>query len=199
MIGLSFLDGPRRNDAVAARWLRLSAQQGDALAALKLATLYRDGRGVSVNAAQAFYWTKVAASAHNCNAMHNLAVAYAEGWGTPKNYSEAVRWFAQAASLGVTNSQFNLGVMYERGLGVPSSLADAYKWYLIAAAQGDRQAELRVAALKPELNSSDLAAAEEAAAGFKAAPRDRDDDEVPRQPRSSASWMKANSNARGLD
>lgn len=188
MIGLSLLDGPRRNDTAAARWLRLSVQQGNALAALKLATLYRDGRGVPADSVEAFRLNRLAAAAHNCDAMYNLAVAYAEGWGTTRDYASAVRWFAQAASQGVTDSQFNLGVMYERGLGVPLSLTDAYKWYLIAAAQGDRQAELRVAALKPELASTDLAAAEEAAAAFKPAPRDRNANEVPAAAtRSSAS------------
>ncbi len=187
MIGLNFLTGPQHNDAAAAKWLGLAAQQGNAPAALKLATLYRDGRGVPADAALAFHWYKVAAHAQNCKAMYDLAVAYAEGWGTAKDYAAAVRWFAQAASLGLTDSQFNLGVMYERGLGVPTNPADAYKWYLIAAAQGDRQAELRIAALKPELDSSELAAAEEAAAAFKAAPRDRDANEIPTAPRSSAS------------
>ena len=187
MTGLTLLSGPHRNDAAAAKWLSLSAQQGNALAAFKLAILYRDGRGVSADASQAFRWNEVAAKAHNCDAMYSLAVSYAEGWGTAKDYGAAVRWFAQAASLGMTDSQFNLGVMYERGLGVPLNLADAYKWYLIAAAQGDRQAEQRVAALKPQLESGDLAAAEEAAAAFKVAPRDRAANEVPAVASASAS------------
>jgi TPR repeat protein len=179
VIGLNLLAGPQHNDAVAAKWLSSAAKQGNALAALKLAALYRAGRGVAPDATQAFRWYELAASAHNCDAMYDVAVAYAEGWGTPKDYSAAARWFAKAASLGLTDSQFNLGVMYERGLGVPLSLADAYKWYLVAAAQGDRQAALRVNALKPQLDSSDLAAAEESAATFKPAPRDPDANEIP--------------------
>lgn len=187
MLGLALLAGPRRDDAAAAKLLRLSAQRGNALAALKLATLYRDGRGVPADITLAFRWNEVAANGHNCRAMYNLAVAYAEGWGTPRDNAAAVRWFAQAASLGMRDAQFNLGVMYERGLGVTWSPADAYKWYLIAAAQGDRQAELRVAALKPHLASTDLTAAEEAAAAFKAAPRDRSANEIPPAASSSAS------------
>jgi TPR repeat protein len=186
MIGLSLLAGPGRNDAAAAKWLSLAAEQGNAMAAWKLAGLYRNGLGVPANAARAFHWNEVAANARNCDAMYNLAVAYAEGWGTAKDYSAAARWFAQAAALGMTDSQFNLGVMYERGLGVPSNLADAYRWYLIAAAQGDSQAALRVAALKPELASSDLMAAEEAAAAFKPVPRDHDANDVPQAPHSAS-------------
>jgi localization factor PodJL len=129
---------------------------------------------VPVDATQAFRWFETAAHKGNCRAMQNLAVAYAEGWGTPKDASEAARWFTNAASYGETDAQFNLGVLYERGLGVPQSLPDAYKWYLVAAGAGDHEAQARVEAIKPELLSSDVAAAEEAAASFKPALLDPD-------------------------
>jgi TPR repeat protein/exonuclease VII small subunit len=179
VVALKLLDGPQKNDAVAARWLTLSAQRNDAVAAFKLATLYRVGRGVKADATQAFRWFLTAAHEGNCKAMQDLAVAYAEGWGTAKDPSEAARWFSHAASLGLTDAQFNLGVLYEQGLGVPQSLPDAYKWYLVAAAAGDREAQTRVEAIKPELDSSNLAAAEEEAASFKAAPLNQDANVAP--------------------
>jgi TPR repeat protein len=173
VVALDLLSGPRKNDALAVRWLDSAARRGDAFSAFKLATLYRAGRGVAVNPVLAFRWFEVAAHKGNCKAMQNLAVAFAEGWGTQKNEQEAARWFTRAASFGLTDAQFNLGVLYEQGLGVPQSLSDAYKWYLVAAAAGDREAEARVDAIKPQLLSTDLAAAEEAAASFKAAPADQ--------------------------
>ncbi|HEY5047079.1 MAG TPA: TetR family transcriptional regulator [Rhizomicrobium sp.] len=173
VLALDLLDGPKKNAALAARWLTLAAQQGDPLAAFKLATLYRSGRGVAADSAQAFRWFDSAARKGNCRAMQNLAVAFAEGWGTEKDPAQAARWFARAAALGLIDAQFNLGVLYESGQGVPQSLPDAYKWYLVAGGAGDHDAAARVDSLKPQLTSSDLAAAEEAAASFKPAQMDR--------------------------
>jgi len=180
IVALNFLEGPRKNEAMAAHWLTLAALHGEALAAFKLATLYRSGHGVPADASQAFRWFDAAAHKGNCKAMQDLAVAYAEGWGTIKDEAEAARWFTHAASFGLTDAQFNLGVLYERGVGVPQSLPDAYKWYLVAAGAGDHEAEARVEAIKPELLSTDVAAAEEAAASFKPAPLDPDANVAPR-------------------
>jgi TPR repeat protein/AcrR family transcriptional regulator len=186
VLALDLLDGPRRNDALAARWLTVAAQQGEAVAAFKLATMYRSGHGVTADAVQSFRWFETAARKGNCKAMQDLAVAYAEGWGTDKNPSEAARWFTRAAGLGLMDAQFNLGVLYEEGQGVPQSLLDAYKWYLVAAGAGDHEAEARVGAIKPQLSSSDVAAAEEAAASFKPAPLDQDANTAPSVSPSSA-------------
>ena len=174
IVGLDLLDGANKDEASAAHWLSLAAGQGEPFAAFRLATLYQSGRGVASNAQQAFHWFESAAVKGNCKAMQDLAVAYAEGWGTAKNMQEAATWFARAASFGLTDAQFNLAVLYERGLGVPESLSDAYKWYRLAAARGDREAQSRVDALKSQLQSSDVAAAEESAAAFQTAPLDRD-------------------------
>jgi localization factor PodJL len=132
-----------------------------------------------VDPVQAFHWFQAAAEKGNCRAMQDLAVAYAEGWGTDKNPEVAARWFAQAASLGLKDAQFDLAVLYEQGTGVPHSLADAYKWYLIAAAAGDHEAEARVDALKSQKASSDVAAAEEAAASFQPTTVDQDANVAP--------------------
>jgi localization factor PodJL len=179
IVALELLDGPPTNAGMAAHWLMLAAQHGEALAAFKLAMLYRSGHGVTADAAQAFRWFEAAAREGNCKAMQDLAVAYAEGWGTVKDESEAARWFTYAASFGLTDAQFNLGVLYERGLGVPQSLPDAYKWYLVAAGAGDREAEARVEAIKLQLLSTDIAAAEEAAASFRPKPRNPDANNIP--------------------
>ncbi|MGD0191416.1 MAG: TetR family transcriptional regulator [Rhizomicrobium sp.] len=179
LLALNLLDGRQKSRPMGARWLTFAAQRGDAFAAYKLAMLYRSGHAVAADPAQAFHWFRTAALEGNRGAMQDLAVAYAEGWGTDKNAQEAARWFTRAAALGLTDAQFDLGVLYERGLGVPQSLPDAYRWYLIAAGAGDREAEARVDALKPQLDSSDIAAAEEDAASFKPAPLNQDANVAP--------------------
>lgn len=135
--------------------------------------LYQKGIGTSADPVQAVHWYEAAALQGNRKAMHDLAVAYAEGFGGVRSATEAVRWFSRAAGLGYVDSQFNLAVLYERGDGVPQSLLDAYKWYAIAAAQGDAEARSRVEALRTQLSSDDLAAAQHAADAFRAAQFDQ--------------------------
>jgi localization factor PodJL len=132
--------------------------------------LYERGRGVPADAKLATHWYELAAKQGNRKAMHNLAVAFAEGSGEPKDNAQAAVWFAHAANLGLSDSQFNLAVLYERGMGVKQSLADAYKWYLVAAAQGDAESKSRAEALATQLNDSDRATAQAAAAAFKPQP-----------------------------
>jgi localization factor PodJL len=75
--------------------------------------------------------------------------------------------------LGLSDSEFNLAVLYERGDGVPQSLVDAYKWYSIAAATGDAESKARMGVLQTQLGEADRAAANRAAASFRAAPLNR--------------------------
>jgi len=172
VLGMKYLEGSgtQINEAEAARWLARAAQQGEPLAQYRLGTLYERGRGVPTDAKLATHWYELAAKQGNRKAMHNLAVAFAEGSGEPKDNAQAAVWFAHAANLGLSDSQFNLAVLYERGMGVKQSLADAYKWYLVAAAQGDAESKSRAEALATQLNDSDRATAQAAAAAFKPQP-----------------------------
>jgi localization factor PodJL len=176
VLGFDYLDGGNGvqvNEAEAARWLERAANQGNAVAAYRLGTLYERGHGVPTDSAQAMQWYTVAAKQGNRKAMHNLAVAFAEGTGVPKNMSFAVQWFTRAANLGLSDSQFNLAVLYERGMGVPQSLTEAYKWYSIAAAQGDTESKTRVDALATQLTPADKQAAQHAADTFQPKPLDK--------------------------
>ena len=171
-IGLRYLDTAHRNPSEALRWTSLAAVHGQPVAQYMLGTLYANGTGTVADAARALQWYEAAALQGNRKAMHALAVAYAEGLGVSKSPSESVRWFARAAGFGYVDAQFNLAVLYERGLGVPQSLLDAYKWYAVAGRAGDAEAKLRIEALRTQLSSDDLAAAQHAADAFRATPYD---------------------------
>ena len=171
-IGMRYLDTAHRNPAQALRWTSLAAVHGQPVAQYLLGTLYASGTGTVADAARALQWYEAAALQGNRKAMHALAVAYAEGLGVSKSPSESVRWFARAAGFGYVDAQFNLAVLYERGLGVPQSLLDAYKWYAVAGRAGDGEARLRIEALRTQLSSDDLAAAQHAADAFRATPYD---------------------------
>jgi TPR repeat protein len=166
-------DGTPQDAAAGFRWMSQAARQRNAVAEYVLGLLYQKGIGTSADPVQAVRWYEAAALQGNRKAMHDLAVAYAEGFGGVRSATEAVRWFSRAAGLGYVDSQFNLAVLYERGDGVPQSLLDAYKWYAIAAAQGDAEARSRVEALRTQLSSDDLAAAQHAADAFRAAQFDQ--------------------------
>lgn len=171
-IAEKYLNDPKAShDPVAGfRWMTRSAVHGNAVAEYMLGTLYQQGTGTAVNAVLAMRWYEAAAVQGNRKAMHNLGIGYAEGLAGVKSSPEAVRWLSRAANLGYVDSQFDLAVLYERGDGVPVSLLDAFKWYVIAAAQGDEESKSRIEALRTQLSSDDLAAAQHAANSFRPLP-----------------------------
>jgi TPR repeat protein len=162
--------GTSRDPVAGLHWMTRAAKHGNAMAQYELGSLYQKGVGASADPVQAMHWYEASALQGNRKAMHDLAIAYAEGFGGVKSASEAVRWFSRAAGLGYVDSQFDLAVLYERGDGVPQSLLDAYKWYAIAGAQGDAESKSRIDALRTQLSSDDLAAAQHAADAFRAQP-----------------------------
>ncbi|HSC19226.1 MAG TPA: TetR family transcriptional regulator [Rhizomicrobium sp.] len=170
LLGLNYLHGAgvTADQPKAALFIGRAAELGDPVAQYWLGNLYEHGDGVRSDPTAAVRWYEAAATHGNRKAMHALGVAYAQGHGTPQDYAEAARWFTKAAQLGVVNSQFNLGVLFERGLGVKQSLVNAYRWYALAAGQNDEESRARMEALKTQLNPTDLAEAERAAAEFRA-------------------------------
>jgi localization factor PodJL len=154
----------------AAKWLTMAAAHGDAVASYHLGLLYFEGRGVAVDQTRAIELYQAAAASGNRDAMNDLGVAYAQGNGVAKDYVQAARWFSNAAQVGLVEAQFDLAVLSERGNGVQQSLVDAYRWYVIAAKEGDGESRIRAEAIAAQLPAEDRAAADEAAARFKALP-----------------------------
>jgi localization factor PodJL len=161
--------GPR-NYELAAQWYEKAAQQGLAVAEYRLASLYEKGLGVGKDVQRAKDLYQRAAEKGNTRAMHNLGVLAAEG-GKP-NYTSAALWFGKAAEYGIGDSQYNLAVLLARGLGLPKDLVKSYTWFAIVAAAGDAEAARKRDEVAARLTSSELAAANAAAAGF--APRQAD-------------------------
>ena len=161
--------GPR-NYELAAQWYEKAAQQGLAVAEYRLGSLYEKGLGVGKDMQRAKDLYQRAAEKGNTRAMHNLGVLAAEG-GKP-NYTSAALWFGKAAEYGIRDSQYNLAVLLARGLGLPEDLVKSYTWFAIVAATGDADAARKRDDVAARLTSSELAAANAAAAGF--APRSAD-------------------------
>jgi TPR repeat protein len=171
--------GPR-NYELAAQWYEKAAQQGLAVAEYRLGSLYEKGLGVGTDMQRAKDLYQRAAEKGNTRAMHNLGVLAAEG-GKP-NYTSAALWFGKAAEYGVRDSQYNLAVLLARGLGVPKDLVKSYTWFAIVAAAGDADAARKRDDVAARLTSSELAAANAAAAGFAPRPADHAANEIASPP-----------------
>jgi len=171
--------GPR-NYELAAQWYEKAAQQGLAVAEYRLGSLYEKGHGVGKDMQRAKDLYQRAAEKGNTRAMHNLGVLAAEG-GKP-NYTSAALWFGKAAEYGIRDSQYNLAVLLARGLGLPKDLVKSYTWFAIVAAAGDADAARKRDDVAARLTSSELAAANAAAAGFAPRPADHAANEIASPP-----------------
>lgn len=116
--------------------LKFVADQGNALAQLKLATLYYQGNGVPKNSIEAAEYFQHATYAGLPDAQYLLGLCYKNGDGVSKDTSEAVKWFRAAAEQGFAEAQYMLGLTYECGPVGLQDFKEAVEWYRKAASQG---------------------------------------------------------------
>jgi len=83
----------------AAAWYRKAAEQNDVAGQMRLAALYRDGRGVARDMAEAAAWYRKAAEQNDVAAQATLGLLYSIGQGVPHSDVEAYYWFDLAASV----------------------------------------------------------------------------------------------------
>ena len=94
----------------AVKWFRLSAEQGSAMAQLKLSLMYADGLGVPRNHIEAVKWLRMAAEQGWAVAQFRLGQLYAKGQGTPVDHVKAYAWLNLAtahADCGRTGRESN--------------------------------------------------------------------------------------------
>jgi hypothetical protein len=89
----------------AAEWYRKAAEKGDVSGELRLAALYRDGRGVTHDMAQAAGWYRKAAEQGDVGAQATLGVLYSMGQGVPHDNVEAYYWLDLAAAAKGPNQE----------------------------------------------------------------------------------------------
>jgi TPR repeat protein len=83
----------------AAEWYRKAAEQGNIVAQIHLADLYRDGRGVARDMAQAVAWYRKAADLGDAGAQGTLGLLYSVGMGVQRDDVEAYYWLCLAAAV----------------------------------------------------------------------------------------------------
>ena len=90
---------------IAASWYRKAAEQGALAGQLRLAALYRDGRGVPRDMEQAAEWYHKAAEQGDVSAQGTLGVLYSMGQGVPQSYVDSYYWFDLAARVKGPNQE----------------------------------------------------------------------------------------------
>ena len=88
--------GVERDDAEAARWIRLAADQGFAPAQYNLGLLYFRNRGVTGNDAEAARWYRAAAEQGYAPAQAGLGYLYTYGAGVEEDHVRAYLWLELA-------------------------------------------------------------------------------------------------------
>jgi TPR repeat protein len=77
------------------------AEKGNAEAQLKLAQMYKEGKGVAQNLQEAFNWARKSAEQGIAQAQFMLGQMYAAGKGVKKDAKEAAKWLQKAADQGL--------------------------------------------------------------------------------------------------
>jgi hypothetical protein len=125
--------GVPKDEAEGVKWLRKSADQGNAAGQFWLGASYYSGTGVAKDTAEALRWYRKAGDQGYAAAQYNLGQAYNLGNGVEKDPAESVRWWQKAAEQGMAKAQYNLGMAYRAGAGVEKDNVQAYFWIAIAA------------------------------------------------------------------
>ena len=132
-------------DAEASVRYKDAADQGNALAQLRLGECFDYGKGVTQDQAAAVTWYRKAADQGLAPAQFILGMRYADEKGPLKDQVEAFKWYRKAATAGMADAQLFLGSCYELGEGTSENLEEAFKWYRKAAEQGLPSAQFNLA------------------------------------------------------
>jgi TPR repeat protein len=137
-LGLLYYRGSRdvqRDDAMAAKWFRLAAERGDAVAQFNLGVMYGEGQGVPQDHAKSAKFYRLSAEQGNPQAQYNLGLLYAQAEGGAPDYVAAHMWFNLAAA------RFPPGDSRSRNLAISSR--DAVAQQMTPAQLAEAQARAR--------------------------------------------------------
>ena len=115
---------------------QMAAHSGLLRAQFRLAHIYLEGIGGTVNYAAAHKWFMRAADQGNSDAQLKLGWMYETGLGVEANDKRAIYWYRISAESGNMEAQFNIGVKYDNGEGVEHNPQEAVRWFLMSAEQG---------------------------------------------------------------
>jgi TPR repeat protein len=121
----------------AIQWYMAAADAGDGVACERIAHLYDQGIGVTVDKQASLRWLERGSNLNYAPAVYELAAAYETGKGTTPDLAKARLLYERAASLAFVPAFAALGGMYKDGRGVPQDREKALAYYLVAASDAD--------------------------------------------------------------
>ena len=141
-LGVHYLVGEAvtKDPVEAERWLRMSAEQGNAVAQHHLGHIYqgvpepfRTDQDVPVDHVESVRWFQRSAEQGNVPAATSLATKYRDGHGVPASLDQAFQWFLRAAELGNVAAMTEVGVPVRGGqTGLAQDDMSAYMWLDLA-------------------------------------------------------------------
>ena len=140
------------------------AKQGNSHAQFDVGSMYKNGRGVSLDRDKAIEWYSKAAAQDNQKAVTRLKLLqaneerfkkelasagngnkesqykignmYTEGIGTNIDLAKAAETYELSARQGYAKAEYKLGLVHYEGTGVKTNKKTAYKWFKQAAEKG---------------------------------------------------------------
>ena len=119
-----------------AGFLRL-AEQNDAEAQARVASMYAMGQGVAKDEKRGHEWAEKSAVSGNLQGQYVLGINYMFGRGTSRNVTNAFYWFDKAYKGGHPFVYSNLALLYRRGHGVSQDFPKALEILRAAVSSGD--------------------------------------------------------------
>ncbi|MEW9835423.1 tetratricopeptide repeat protein [Mesorhizobium marinum] len=138
--------GVKRDEAQAAKWYQLAAEQGVPEAQFQYALMLIDGRFVKKDTKGAYALMQSAAEAGNRLAQFNFAQLLVQREPGDVGMAKAVSYYQRAAEAGLADGQYAMSQIYANGAGgKPRDEAEARRWLLLAARQNFDTAQLDLA------------------------------------------------------
>lgn len=135
--------GVKRDEAKAAKWYQLAAEQGVPEAQFQYALMLIDGRFVPKDAKGAYALMQAAAEAGNALAQFNFAQLIIQREPGTSGMTKAVAYYQRAADAGLADAQYAMSQLYANGAGGKKrDEAEARRWLALAAHQNFDTAQL---------------------------------------------------------
>lgn len=118
-----------------------TANEGNALSQLELASIYLRGNAVPEDQQLSVHWFWMAAIQGSIEGQTRIASLYANGLDVKEDLAKALAWYLLAAEQGDMEAQYELVALYRKGNGVAQNYQEAAKWALRAAEQSHTSAQ----------------------------------------------------------
>lgn len=138
--------GVKRDEAAAAKWYQLAAEQGVPEAQFQYALLLIDGRFVKKDPNGAYALMQAAAEAGNRMAQFNFAQMVVQREPGPTGMAKSVSYYQRAADAGLADAQYAMSQVYANGVGGKKrDDIQARRWLVLAARQNYDTAQVDLA------------------------------------------------------